>query len=66
MCDHFRTPQANDTIEIHTVNNVIILKPVTIEIHLNDLEYVFGGIRSVDLHIQIQVVNNCHKRPWYV
>ena len=35
----------NGTIEIHAVNNVIIQKPVTIE---------------------IQVVNNCQKRPWYV
>ena len=42
---YLRTPQANDTIEIHEVNNVIIRKPVTIE---------------------IQVVNNCQKRPWYV
>ena len=45
ICDHLRTPQANDTIEIYVVNNVIIWKPVTIE---------------------IQVVNNCQKRLWYV
>ena len=24
ICDHLRTPQANGTIEIHAVNNVII------------------------------------------
>ena len=32
MCYHLRTPQANDIIEIHVVNNVTIRKPVTIEI----------------------------------